>query len=244
MNKDRFKNVVEQYDSVMNHNFLVRYLHEIRFKKIIEVFSELSSKKAGEPISIVDIGCANGKLFGVLARQFNVSYLGIEPSKDFVDMARKQYGHCENFQVIQDTVMNHLELLEGKDIIVALETFEHIKEHEVVRIVEAIAEARPAYLVSSVPVEIGPAIWFKNAGSFLFGYSRHLEYTWRETFWSGLYMLDKLEPHDFRHKGFDWRWLAQTIRHNMKIIQFSKFPLNFLPAAFAFSVYFIAKPRA
>jgi predicted O-methyltransferase YrrM len=44
-------------------------------------------------------------------------------------------------------------------------------------------------------------------------------------------------------KGFDWRWLAQTIRQNFSINSIKKFPFNILPAAFATSVFIIATPR-
>lgn len=90
------------------------------------------------------------------------------------------------------------------DIIVALETFEHIPEHDVVRIVEAVAASKPRLFVCSVPVEVGPAIWLKNVGSLVTGYMRHKEYRWSETFWAGLYQLDRLPPHGTRACQLAW----------------------------------------
>jgi hypothetical protein len=145
--------------------------------------------------------------------------------------------------VVHDSAKNAFSDFEHADIIVALETFEHVPEHDAVRIIEAIAAAKPKIFVCSVPVEIGPAIWLKNVGSFITGYMRHREYRWSETFWAGLYQLDKLPAHGVGHKGFDWRWLAQTIRHNMKIKEIRRFPFNMLPAAVAFSVFMVAEPR-
>lgn len=46
-----------------------------------------------------------------------------------------------------------------------------------------------------MPVEIGPAVWFKKIASMVTGYMRHTEYTWIETFWAGLGKLDKLPTH-------------------------------------------------
>jgi hypothetical protein len=145
--------------------------------------------------------------------------------------------------VVHDSVVNALPHLEHADVLVAMETCEHIPEHDVVRIIEAVAAARPAVFVCSVPVEIGPSIWLKNVGSLVTGYMRHREYRWAETFWAGFYQLDRLPPHDTGHKGFDWRWLAQTIRHNMRVVEVRRFPFGFLPAAIAFSVFMIAEPR-
>ena len=233
----------ELYERNQRFNFLVYYLHSLRYKNILALFRTVAREGGGKPINIVDIGCAHAKLFSVLNERFDIDYTGIEINSDFVETARSRYAQNPNFRVVHDSAENALENLKRDDIIVALESFEHMPEHDVVRIIEAIAFAKPRLFVCSVPVEIGPAIWLKNVGSLITGYMRHKEYRWSETFWAGLYQLDKLPPHDTGHKGFDWRWLAQTIRHNMKIKETRKFPFSMLPAAVAFSVFMIAEPR-
>ena len=219
------------------------YLHSFRYRNILALFRAAAWETGGKPINVVDIGCAHAKLFSVLNERFDIDYTGIEIDSGFVETARSRYAHNPNFRVIHDSAANALANLKRADIIVALETFEHIPEHDVVRIIEAVAVANPRLFVCSVPVEIGPAIWLKNVGSFVTGYMRHKEYRWPETFWAGLYQLDKLPAHSTGHKGFDWRWLAQTIRHNMKIKETRKFPFSMLPSAVAFSVFMIAEPR-
>lgn len=207
------------------------------------VFRTATREAGDRPVNVVDIGCAHAKLFSVLNERFNIDYTGIEINSDFVEMARSRYAHNPNFRVMHDSVANALENLKRADIVVALETLEHIPEHDVVRIIEAVAAANPRLFVCSVPVEIGPAVWLKNVGSLITGYVRHKEYSWPETFWAGLYQLDKLPPHGTGHKGFDWRWLAQTIRHNFQIREIRKLPFRMLPAAVAFSVFILAEPR-
>lgn len=192
---------------------------------------------------MVEIGCAHAKLYLLLNAKFKIHYIGIEPNEVFVNVAKERYQNHSNFKIIQSTAEKELNKINDVDIVVALETFEHIPEHFVVRIVEEVAKIQPKLLICSVPVEIGPAIWFKNIGSFITRYIRHKEYTWAETFWAGFGKLDKLPPHGTGHKGFDWRWLAQTIRHNMQIKEMKKFPLNFLPAGLSTSVFFIAESR-
>lgn len=232
-----------EYERNQRFNFLVSYLHGVRYKNILALFRAAARGAGGKSINVVDIGCAHAKLFSVLNERFDIEYTGIEINSGFVETARLRYAHNPNFLVVHDSAVNALANLKRADIIVALETFEHIPEHDVVRIIEAVASAKPRLFVCSVPVEIGPAIWLKNVGSLITGYMRHKEYRWPETFWAGLYQLDKLPAHDTGHKGFDWRWLAQTIRHNMKIKETRKFPFFMLPAAFAFSVFIIAEPR-
>lgn len=231
------------YEKNQRFNTLVTWLHSYRYKNIIKVFEELSASITGRPIRVVEIGCAHAKLFSILNDRFEIEYIGIEPDAVFVEVANERYQEEPNFKVIHGAAEKQLNRTMDADIVVALETFEHIPEHTVVRIVEEIAKAKPKLLVCSVPVEIGPAIWFKNLGSLITGYMRHREYTWKETFWAGLYKLDELPPHGTGHKGFDWRWLAQTIRHNLKIKEIRTFPFGLFPAGLSTSVFFIAEPR-
>jgi hypothetical protein len=116
---------------------------------------------------------------------------------------------------------------------------EHIPGHIVVRLIEHIAIANPKYFVCSVPNEVGPIVWIKNVGSLLMGHIRHKEYKWNETLYAGLYQLDKIETHSGGHKGFDWRWLAETIRQNRKITKTLCSPFSWLPKMFAMSIIFI-----
>ena len=242
MGKKGYSNKTE-YEKVLEFNVLVSWLHSYRYKNIIEVFDGLAKVVDERPIKVLDLGCAHAKLFGLLNKKFSIEYIGIEIIGTFVDTARERYSSFPNFSVIQGSAIELVEEIGAPDIIVALEMLEHIPEHDVVRLVEHISKVRPRLFVCSVPVELGPAIWLKNIGSLLTGYMRHREYRWSETFWAGLYQLHKLPAHGTGHKGFDWRWLAQTIRYKMVISEIRTFPFRFLPAALSTSVFMIAKGR-
>lgn len=192
---------------------------------------------------VVEIGCADGEAFHLLNRRFEIEYVGIEPHGPFVEESRRKYAKAPNFHIVQGRIEDNLSLIQEGSVVLALEVLEHINESNVVRIVETIAAARPSTFICSVPVEVGPAVWFKNVGSYLAGYHRHCEYRWGETFWAGLGSLDKVRTHKTGHRGFDWRWLAQTIRQNMEIEERRCFPFPFLPAPFSTSVFFVARPR-
>jgi SAM-dependent methyltransferase len=233
----------EEYEKNQRFNSLVTWLHSYRYRSILSVFKQLSASISNRPIRVIDIGCAHAKLFLILNNRFRIDYTGIEPNQTLAKIAKERYQTNSNFKIIHDAAENQIREVINADIIVALETLEHIPEHVVVRIVEEISKIRPKLFVCSVPVEIGPAIWLKNLGSVATGYVRHKEYTWKETFWAGFGKLDKLPPHGTGHKGFDWRWLAQTIRHNMHILEIRKFPFRLLPATLSTSVFFVAEPR-
>lgn len=233
--------VTTQFERNLSFNFLTRWLHSYRFGTVRQVVAAMHAE-LGRPVRIIDIGCNDGTLFDRLREVAEVDYTGIELREEFATLAARRHAGIPSFRVLNEGAQTALEKCGPCDLITAIDTMEHIPEHDVVRIVEQVAALKvPLFVV--VPVEIGPAIWMKNVGSALCGYIRHKEYTWAQTFWSGLYQLDRVPPHGVRHMGFDWRWLAQTIRHNMHIDTFKRFPLNFLPVAFASSVCMIAKPR-
>lgn len=75
----------------------------------IEYFIEYMKKySSDEKISILDIGCGNGRFLETLQiSRFPYSYLGIDESAGMVDEARKLHPE-QNFQVLD---MNHLEKL-------------------------------------------------------------------------------------------------------------------------------------
>ncbi len=123
-----------------------------------------------------------------------------------------------------------------------METLEHIPEHIVVRIVEQIARARPKLFLCSVPNEVGPMIWIKNLGSALMGYNRHHSYSWRDTFCASIARFDKLPVHSTSHKGFDWRWLAHTILHNVRIRRYLTTPIRGIPRFLSPSIIFVCEP--
>jgi SAM-dependent methyltransferase len=232
------------YEQTQNFNSVTRWLHGRRYRHSVAVVAELA-QEVGRPVRILEIGCGQAKLFGALNRHSQVRYTGIDVEPAFIEAAQRQFGHLKNFRVevrpAQDA--DFLASLNRPDIVFALETFEHIPERDVMRIVETVAQLKPRRFVCSVPVEVGPAILAKNVGSWLMGYGRHREYSWRETLAAASYRLEGLPPHRRSHKGFDWRWLAQTVRHNFHHVERRHLPANWLPAALSTSVYLIARPR-
>lgn len=231
---------IDEYNGLQHFNAVTAWLHSHRYKALSRAFERIVGDRA---VRVVEIGCADAKAFDLLNTRFQIDYVGVEPSDMFIKRANEKYGERSNFRAVHGRIEDHLTLIEKGSVVLALEVLEHIRKTDVVRILEGIANARPAAFICSVPVEIGPAILLKNVGSFVAGYVRHEEYLWKETFWAGLGNLDRIRPHRRAHRGFNWRWLAKTIRHNMEIIETRRFPINFLPAAFNASVFFVARPR-
>lgn len=231
------------YEKSQKHNILVSWLHSFRYKYILSAIYSYSKINESRPIKIIEIGCAHAKLFPLLNEKFDIDYTGIDAYEEFVRVAKKRFSQYQNFRIINDFAENQLDQMDKTDILIALETLQHIPEHKVVHIIKKIATLKPKIFICSFPIEVGPSVWLKNIGSLLLRYTRHKEYTWKETFWAGLYNLDKLPPHGTGYKGFDWRWLMQTIRQNMKIVEIKKSPISILPAMFSTSIFIVAEPR-
>ena len=232
-----------KYEETQDFNFVTRFLHKSRYKYLLDLVETIAAERGGKTIKIVDVGCGTAKVFSVLDAKFDIDYLGIELNKEFCDLAEKRYGERPNFRIICDSIMEHLGEFEGADLVVSLECLEHIPERFVVRIIEAVADADVPRFYCTVPNEVGPAILIKNVGSFLMGYIRHREYAWRETLAASVYNLDKVGLHGTGHKGFDWRWLAQTVRHNMKIDTITTSPHWIVPRSFSPSIGFVCTHR-
>lgn len=233
------------YEKKQRYNVLVSWLHSQRYKHILNVFEEMAASNGDRPIKVVEIGCAYAELFSILNERFAIDYIGIERQSKRVAIARERYQAHANFEIVCDNAERQLAQIADADIVVALETLEHIPGPIVVRIIEEVARIKPRLFICSVPVEVGPIVWVKNVGSLLIQYqSQRSKYTWKETFWAGFGRLDKLPPHGTTHRGFDWRWLAQTLRHNMKVREMRKLPLGLLPAPLSTSVFFVAEPAS
>jgi SAM-dependent methyltransferase len=227
------------YDEMQNFNFITRFLHRTRFRNLEKLIIRASVEKK-EKLKILDVGCGHAKAYKIIKQQgIDFDYVGVELRKKFYDVANDRFSHYENFNIICDSIENQFERFIDADIIIGLESFEHIPEPLVVRTIEAISKVSFMYLYITVPNEIGPAIFVKNVGSALMGYQRYKEYEWRETFFASIYELDKVKRHDTGHKGFDWRWLAQTLRQNTTILKKTSSPANFIPKFISPSIGFI-----
>ena len=234
-----FHKTYRSYVKFTGFNFITRYLHGTRHRNLEKLIVHASKEKKGK-LKIVDVGCGPAIAYEVIKKLgIDFEYCGIELGEDFYNKAYESFNQFENFEIIHDSIENQFEKFTDADIIICLESCEHIPEWLVVRTIEAISKSPFMYLYVTVPNEVGPAIFIKNIGSALMGYKRYKEYEWRETFYASIYNLDKVRRHDLGHIGFDWRWLAHTLRQNTTIIKKTSSPFNFIPKFISPSIGFI-----
>lgn len=231
------------YEARLNHSRLTRFLHGVRYKNLLGVVAALSGFRGGKPIRILDIGCGSAPAFGLLDPLFAIDYVGVEMRQKHCAVARDRFGDRPNFRAVRNIIGNCLTLIDDCDLVIALETLEHIPEDEVAVLIEHIGRAEIDGFYCTVPNEVGPAIAIKNLGSALIGYRRHREYSWRDTFHSATYRLDKVAPHGTGHKGFDWRALQRVIAAHLDIQAVHRSPYGWVPRAVSPSIGFYCTPR-
>lgn len=232
--------IKNNYEDTQSFNFLTSFFHSTRYKNLIKLVKKIS--RHYDNLRVIDIGCGTAKAYSVLSSTgIKFEYLGIELRDDYVNLALSRYKSNKNFSIICESVENTFKYFNNSDVIIGLESLEHIPESVVVKTIEAIGKSNCKYMYFTAPNEIGPAILIKNIGSFLMGYPRYKEYLWKETFFASIFELEKVGRHGVGHKGFDWRWLAHTLRQHCKIISYTSNPYNFVPKLFSPSIGFICR---
>ena len=237
--------IATEYERNQDFNAITRYLHSCRFRNLMGILANLEQQIGPRPIEVMEIGCGVGKAYQLMNERFAINYRGIDVKEDRIATARERYCGGNNSQfILADAGDSQFGEPGSADIVIALETLEHIPEATVVRIVENVCQVvQPRLFVVSVPIEIGPAIWVKHLGSKLMRYrGRGRGYPGHYMFWAGLYNLNRVPPHGTTHLGFNWYWLEQTIRHNAWLRESRSMPFRRLPKWLAPSVMFIAEP--
>ncbi|WP_250397473.1 class I SAM-dependent methyltransferase [Synechococcus sp. MU1651] len=230
------------YEKNQSFNLINSYLHSFRYKVLLKLARSLSDESS-EPLKVLDIGSGTSRCYDILKKSgFVVDYHAVEIDSTLSDVALRSFGGNPDFSLHVESVESWIGKFDGFDLIVAHESFEHIPPLVVSRVIDSLGKSRFGCLLVTVPVEIGPSILIKNIGSFLMGYSRYKEYRWHETLSASLYRLDNVDRHVLGHKGFDWRWLSQTLRLNLKIIKTLKSPFQFIPSFVSPSIGFVCVP--
>lgn len=224
-----------EYERKQNRNFITKYLHSFRYKELLKFANENFKNRT---VRILDIGCGPGGAYEAL-RHFDIEYTGVDIREDFIKAAQERYDDENCNFLVADATEDSFDC-DKYDVVIALETFEHIPESRLVRLVEKLGSSNLEFLLCSVPIELGPAVIIKNFGSALMGYKRG-QGDFIQTLYAGTYQLNKLPPHNVEHLGFNWYWLEQTLRHNLKVMNSTALPYNFIPKWIAPTVMFKCK---
>ncbi len=239
-----------QHEINENFNVVNRYLHSRRY---VYLKTFLKNEYAGGNLKVLDIGVGYGRVFSELNACMDIDYTGVELLDEFYQAANERWGNYPNFRMHLGSILD--EKLQGKleefyDVIIGLETFEHIRIQFLPAVFEFIKKKSGCdYFITSVPVEIGLPVLIQNFGSYLVNYFRFYEYTSGETLRAFLKQTWKLKPHSGiteypGHKGFDWRVYSYLLHQDFEIRKIYHLPLRCLPAYLSTNILFVAVSRS
>jgi SAM-dependent methyltransferase len=235
---------VADYQANQGFSRINRYLHAVRYRELRRF---LSLVLTGPEPTIFEAGCGYGDAVDVAravlgGRPFK--YYGVDYWAAFVEHASARRSSPDvRFECrdLRDMADEGFQPPEPPDCILALETFEHVTEYDVPKVVDWLARMRVPALIT-VPNEVGPAVLIKNFGSALMGYRRHREYRIEDTLNAGFHRLERLRAHGTGHLGFDWRWLLSVLKQRYTV-EVRTSPLPFVPRSLSPSIFFYCWPR-
>ena len=230
------------YEQHQQFNSVTRFLHEQRYIQLTKVIKELH-KEINEPVKIIDVGCGVCEAYRVLENQnIPIDYIGIDNDSDKILIAKKRYKNS-NFKVLSGSIEQYFKLIREKHALIGLESFEHIPEPIVTRLIETIPESDLKKIFITVPNELGPIVAIKFLGMAILGKRRGPNYSVQDIINATFFRLDALGPHSVTHRGFDWRWLSHQLRQNCEIQQSIGMPFDIIPDHLSPSIAFVCEPR-
>ena len=78
------KKIARNYSDIREKNRSSAYYNNYWAKKMLSLLKI-------EPMKILDYGCGTGRLYPIIKRMFNSSYLGIDLSNDMLNVAKKKF---------------------------------------------------------------------------------------------------------------------------------------------------------
>ncbi len=87
-------------------------------------------------VKILDVGCGPGEILDFLPN--DIDYTGIDLQTEYIEKAKKRYGHRARFYCLDINDINNLEL-DQYDIILGFGFLHHLSDNEVERLIDNIS---------------------------------------------------------------------------------------------------------
>jgi SAM-dependent methyltransferase len=234
--------------TINDSNPIKRKLQYIRLSHSIKLFKHLPRNFSG---SILDIGTGDATLSKQIAEIWpDADIFAYEPAVELREQARKNARNYKNISIVDSLSKIPIESF---DYIFCLEVLEHLPETEVENLFKELLRFSDAKttIVIGVPNEIflaalvkGPFRMTRRFGDVdasplnilksILGFPPENR---------PVGLLSEGVPYIFRHMGFDYRRLGNTIKERFQILATYGSPWPSLPLFFNFEIYFICKIR-
>ncbi|MBZ5514765.1 MAG: methyltransferase domain-containing protein [Acidobacteriia bacterium] len=215
--------------------------HRRRFEWLRARIGSLLEAKG---ISVLEVGCHDGRALAYIPRRVR-RYVGLDAGwGGGLERARQRFAAEKSYSFIQSTDPRDLaSLAETFDIIICMETLEHLETPVVEQYLQAFAEKLDGFLLITVPNEKGIPFLVKAAGARIMGIDRIYPYTAGECFWAALGRLNRIPRTE--HKGFDYARLVALIEKRFRHVTVEGVSPFTFPPSLCLTVGIVAsqKPR-
>lgn len=234
---------------------IIAWSHKARYQKAVELCTIF------EGSNIADYGCGDGTLIALLMSGNHAPShaVGYELYPEVVKDCRERFMDLKNveFELISSLKTNSYS--RKFDGIICTEVLEHVSNPSAI-IEELHLSLRDAGMaIISVPVEIGPSLFFKE---MLRGFARrrHIgeysdqdSYSFKE-FIQSLFagktqhitrpLLKDMDGFEYyEHKGFNWHVLCELLKNKFRIIKIVGSPVRFFPMLLASQAWIVAEKK-
>jgi len=192
--------------------------------------------------SVLELGCFDGKLIDLLPKEPS-RYVGFDANwEGGLDLAKRKWANKLNFSLFQASSPEEMQLDSDDtfNIVVAMETLEHVPPEMVDGYLRKIAQHLEGYLFVTVPNEKGIVFLAKwlvkkvlSKDSDKYSFSELVNATLGR-----MTLVDRRE-----HKGFDYDSLIANIKQHFDVVEVSGHPLGFLPHSLCFGIGIVAKSK-
>jgi SAM-dependent methyltransferase len=163
-----------------------------------------------QPVSIIDVGCGTGGWLAAFRRHGIEDVFGVDGpwvDLELLEIPKERFRVADVGQPIQES--------RRFDLVVSLETAEHLPPEAATTFVESLAK-------------LGPVVVFSAAIPFQGGYN-HLNEQWPE-YWAALFeaqgytFVDCLRPRVWNNRSVEW-WYAQNMFFAVERARLGDFPM-------------------
>lgn len=192
------------YNTRLFSGGLRKRYHEARFHWVASQLQALGLNGA----SMLEFGCFDGKLLRFLP-QAPSHYIGVDANwEGGLDLARQHY-QGPGYSFYECHAPRELAQIPGKvEVIVAMETLEHLPRHQLGAYLMTLAEKCEGYMLVTVPNELGLPFFTKHLAKVA-RRSNIEKYSPREFVFQTLKQTQYVEQN--QHKGFDYRELKAML---------------------------------
>lgn len=128
-------------------------------------------EKLGRPLRVLDYGCGNGVLIGLLGTNYFAKYYGVDTSSDSISVGKSRYKNYKNinFRVIYPDQMPSFEDKGKLDLVILVGVFQYLNDREIDHVInESIMSLKPGGKLMFSTVLDTPIYRYLNAYQLVF----------------------------------------------------------------------------